>query len=127
MSTLVITLHTFATVFFRWQPSRWPRLWIVVITFIWTFILLFVVLGYAVHKSQYSKPDGNPYFAPTPFWCWISSKYMIERIFGEYFWLWSSAVLNIILYPFLFFTLRGNIDVDPGNWRRVSLSLFAFT
>lgn len=61
---------------------------------------------------------------PIPrFWCWIGPHYLLERIFGEYFWLWFAAFVNILLYPFLYFTLRGNIDVDPTNWRRVSASL----
>ncbi|KAG8960643.1 hypothetical protein FRC00_014499 [Tulasnella sp. 408] len=45
---------------------------------------------------------------------------MGERIAGEYMWLWLSAFASILLYPFLFFMLRGNIDVDPNNWRRIS-------
>ncbi|KIO16181.1 hypothetical protein M407DRAFT_233327, partial [Tulasnella calospora MUT 4182] len=114
MSTLVITLHTFATVFFRWQPSRYPWLWMVVVACIWIFLLLFVVIGYVVHRGS----GGTPYFGPTPFWCWIGSHYMGERIAGEYFWLWFCAFASIVLYPFLFFMLRGNIDVDPNNWTR---------
>ncbi|KAG8941710.1 hypothetical protein FRC04_004123 [Tulasnella sp. 424] len=119
LSTLVITLHTFATVFFRWQPSRYPWLWMVVVACIWIFLLLFVVIGYVVHKGAENR-GGTPYFGPTPFWCWIGSHYLGERIAGEYFWLWFCAFTSIVLYPFLFFMLRGNIDVDPDNWRRIS-------
>ncbi|KAG8927978.1 hypothetical protein FRC03_003648 [Tulasnella sp. 419] len=118
MSTLAITVHTFATVFFRWQPSKKPWLWIAVVSFIWLFLLLFVVLGYVLNRHE-ERLGGEPYFGPTPFWCWIKEQHMPERIAGEYFWLWFCAILNIILYPFLFFTLRGNIDVDPTNWRRI--------
>ncbi|KAG8903040.1 hypothetical protein FRB99_003811 [Tulasnella sp. 403] len=119
LSTLAITVHTFATVFFRWQPPRKPWLWMSVLTFIWTFLILFVALGYALHKGNEKLPDGKPYFGPTPFWCWIGPSFLWERIVGEYFWLWFCAMINILLYPFLFFTLRGNIDVDPSNWRRI--------
>lgn len=65
ISTLVITIHTFATVFFRWQPNRYPWLWMVVVACIWLFLLLFVVIGYVRHKGAENR-GGTPYFGPTP-------------------------------------------------------------
>ncbi|KAG8997283.1 hypothetical protein FRB93_000416 [Tulasnella sp. JGI-2019a] len=118
LNTLVITLHTFATVFLRWQPSRRPRLWMFVVALIWTYLGLFVLLGYVLHTGA-RKVGGAPYYGPTPYWCWIGPNYLWERIFGEYFWLWFCALINFIAYPFLFFTLRGNIEVDPSNWKRI--------
>ncbi|KAG8857234.1 hypothetical protein FRB96_005909 [Tulasnella sp. 330] len=118
MNTLVITLHTFAAVFFRWHPARQPRLWMFVVALIWMYSGFFVILGYTLHTGR-RKVNGTPYFGPTPFWCWIGPSYLWERIFGEYFWLWFCALVNVVAYPFLFFTLRGNIEVDPTNWRRI--------
>lgn len=42
---------------------------------------------------------------------------------GEYFWLWITAVLSIFLYTLLFFRLRGNIQVDLQNWKRIRVRL----
>ncbi|KIO25801.1 hypothetical protein M407DRAFT_24856 [Tulasnella calospora MUT 4182] len=119
MSTLVIAIHTFATVFFRWQPQKYPWLWMVVVACIWTFLLLFLVIGYVMHKGA-ERRGGMPYFSPVPFWCWIGSGYTAERIAGEYIWVWSSPLISSMLYLILFFRLRGNIDVDPSDWKRIS-------
>lgn len=42
---------------------------------------------------------------------------------GEYLWLAIGVVLSVILYTFLFFRLRGNIQVDPQNWKRIHIQL----
>jgi hypothetical protein len=61
--------------------------------------------------------------SPTPYWCWISGGFDAERIAGEYFWLWTAALSSIFLYTLLFFRLRGNIQVDPQNWKRIRIRL----
>lgn len=74
-----------------------------------------------------TSPNKNPTYL-SRFWCWIGSKYEAERIAGEYFWLWACALISIVLYLILFFRLRGNIDVDPDDWKRVSLTkIFVFS
>lgn len=65
LNTLVITLHTFATVFFRWQPSRRPHFWIFVVAAIWLYLGLFVGIGYALHTGSRMQ-NGAPYYGPTP-------------------------------------------------------------
>ena len=59
---------------------------------------------------------------PSPYWCWIGGG-DAERIMGEYLWLWMAALLSIFLYKLLFFRLRGNIQVDPLDWRRIHIRL----
>lgn len=118
MATLAIAVHTFVVIFFRWSP-RSEQDWIyrVVIAFIWIYVTIFAIVGYAVHHSSNSTtPDS--FFTPTPYWCWISSAFLAERIMGEYLWLWLAAFTSIILYSLLFFRLRGNIWVDPMDWRK---------
>lgn len=53
--------------------------------------------------------------------CWINPKYLGSRIAGEYFWLWFTCILNIILYVPLYFYLRGNISVETDSWRSVRI------
>lgn len=121
LSTLAITIQTFLVIFFRWSPSpRSSWIWKAVITAIWLYVCIFAAVGYGKHHSPSSDPQtADIFFTPTPYWCWISGKFDAERIAGEYFWLWFAAFVNIILYTLLFFRVRGNITVDPLNWRRV--------
>jgi len=60
--------------------------------------------------------------SPVPYWCWISAG-DVEQIFGEYFWLWIAMASSATLYTLLFFRLRGNIQVDPQNWKRIRVKL----
>ena len=125
-------------IFFWWIPG--PRaVWIyrVVISLIWSYLTLFVIVGFFQYRV-YNSTDFffvrplftqlpllliNPSFQrPTPYWCWISGS-DAERIVGEYLWLWIAALLSILLYTLLFFRLRGNIQVDPLNWKRIHVRL----
>ncbi|KDQ11331.1 hypothetical protein BOTBODRAFT_147232 [Botryobasidium botryosum FD-172 SS1] len=122
MSTLVITIHTFFTLFFQWSPSPSKLLPILVVAFIWTYNLLFVVIGYTVNPKARVGND-EPFFVATPYWCWIYSS-KVDRIFGEYVWIWIAMIASIVLYIVLFFFLRGNLLVAPsGKWFRVRLLL----
>jgi len=60
--------------------------------------------------------------SPSPYWCWISGG-DAERLVGEYAWLWVAACSSIFLYTVLFFRLRGNIQVDPRDWKRIHVRL----
>jgi hypothetical protein len=114
MSTLAITVHTFMAIFFRWNPSKrliGPTL---LVLGIWLYSLIFVLVGYLSHPKTSAGAD-QPFYVATPFWCWINSKYLGARIAGEYFWLWFTAAVNVVLYIPLFFYLRGNIDVDVSH------------
>ncbi|KDQ11328.1 hypothetical protein BOTBODRAFT_68038 [Botryobasidium botryosum FD-172 SS1] len=122
MSTLVITIHTFFTLFFHWSPSPSKLLPILVVAFIWTYNLLFVTIGYAVNPKARVGND-EPYYVATPYWCWIYSS-KADRIFGEYIWIWTAMIASIILYILLFLFLRGNLLVAPsGKWFRVRFVL----
>jgi hypothetical protein len=123
MATFAIALHTFLVIFFRWSPS--PRsgwIWKVGISFIWTYVSVYAIVGYATHHRT-SEGAVDSFYTPTPYWCWISSNFNAERITSEYLWLWFAAFSSIILYTFLFFRVRGNITVDPLDWRRVRFQL----
>ncbi len=59
---------------------------------------------------------------PVPYWCWISGG-DLERILGEYLWLGIGVLVSVVLYTLLFFRLRGNILVDPQNWKNIHVQL----
>jgi len=62
------------------------------------FIALWVGLGNGLDKN---------YEAPTPYWCWVGPKYKMERLAGEYLWLWIAllaSVLNILVYLYFWAT-----------------------
>ena len=42
---------------------------------------------------------------------------------GEYVWLGIGVLSSVVLYTLLFFRLRGNIQVDPQNWKRIHVQL----
>lgn len=128
-------------VFFHWIPS--PRsVWIyrTVIILIWVYTVLFVVVASYTHRvSQPTEPHTlfvrlvlsynllscplNPLLqSPVPYWCWISGG-DAERIMGEYLWLWIALLSSMLFYTLLFLRLRGNIQIDPRNWKHVRFRL----
>ena len=46
--------------------------------------------------------------------CWVGpdSKFEADRIIGEYFWLWCTAIVSLVLYVPLYISLRRNIDSE---------------
>ncbi|KZV97695.1 hypothetical protein EXIGLDRAFT_764202 [Exidia glandulosa HHB12029] len=118
LSILAITVHTFAVLFFHWTPPESHKIPIIVLALDWLFIVLVVSIAYGLH--------GRRYYGITGLWCWITALYPVERIMLEYFWLWATALVNVVLYVPLFFALRGNIVVSHpatyGGWPRVSFS-----
>ncbi|QRV89717.1 G protein coupled glucose receptor regulating Gpa2 protein [Ceratobasidium sp. AG-Ba] len=127
MSTLAISVHTFVVIFFSWHPptgAKGARIWGTVIGLIWLYLGLCVSVGFAVNQGKADSKHGTDialedFYVPTPFWCWIGQGYMIERIVFEYLWLWSTALISIVLYGILFLRLRGFISVDPRRWTRI--------
>jgi len=66
LSTLAITIHTFMTVFFRWQPQRHPWVWILVVATIWIFLFSFVLVGYLLNRQD-ERVGEEPFYGPTPY------------------------------------------------------------
>ena len=42
---------------------------------------------------------------------------------AEYLWIFIALLTSIVLYALLFFRLRGNIHVDPQNWKHIRVQL----
>lgn len=110
IATLIIAIHTFVVVLWGKLKHRLLFAYIVV-GCSWLFVILSTAISVSIHtsKSQY-------YDTPTPYWCWIGANYNAERVGGEYFWLWLTLFVSVLLYVPLCFWARGNISVDPRYW-----------
>lgn len=93
--------------------------------------ILLVFLGMAIHRTQ-----GVHFFSPSPYWCFIDKKYVVERVVGtlscpdtiemiltttsgDYVYLWLACLLLLIVYSLLFLRLRGWVIVSPDRWSRI--------
>ncbi|KZV92206.1 hypothetical protein EXIGLDRAFT_769185 [Exidia glandulosa HHB12029] len=115
MYSLAIAVHTFFVIVLSWTPPTTFRIPAMVVGLSWMYRLVFYA---AIVGTQQA---GKPLFAPTPFWCWISAAYHHEREPAFYLWLWSSTGLSILLYVPMFLRIRGNLEVDPSRFWRISL------
>ncbi|CAE6447902.1 unnamed protein product [Rhizoctonia solani] len=79
--------------------------WVSVSIATWGFVGLFAVVGWSLH------PD---FYEPAPLWCWISAKYPLERLFGQYLILWVCGFGNILIYVPLYLFSRGNLHYEGG-------------
>ncbi|EPQ56951.1 hypothetical protein GLOTRDRAFT_127335 [Gloeophyllum trabeum ATCC 11539] len=114
-ATLAIALHTFRVL--AWGRFTYDHLvaYIVVCVII-VYDALFVGLSTGINASE-----GKDYILPDPFWCWVGDAYKKQRILGEYLWIWFALVGSIVLYPPLYFLLRGDISFDPNSWYRIRI------
>jgi hypothetical protein len=71
------------------------------------------------HLHPYVIPSVHNFSFPLTlsdkYWCWISSHYFVERLAGEYLWLWI-ALISAILYIPLYFWVKGYLEVDKEKW-----------
>ncbi|KAF8508463.1 hypothetical protein BU17DRAFT_10379, partial [Hysterangium stoloniferum] len=108
-----IAVHTFISIFFR-RGEKAMILSLFIVCIIWLYVILFVCMAVSSHTK------GNDIFnTPTPYWCWIGSQYTAERIAGEYFWIWFTGLISLVLYVLLYFCIRGNIVVEENKWWRI--------
>ncbi|KAI0266782.1 hypothetical protein BC834DRAFT_954142 [Gloeopeniophorella convolvens] len=104
--TLILTIHTFATALWRvGLQARGFAFGMVGLACL--FIALWVGIGTGTHKN---------YEVPTPYWCWIGSRFSGERIAGEYIWLWIALFSSFIMYIPLYFWTEGRLSVDKDKW-----------
>jgi len=107
LATLSIAMQTFVTIWWLKDPKI-PNAFIYV-GIQWAFVLLFVIIGFAVN----SRPPSKYYSTPTPYWCWIGQHFQAEEIAGEYAWFWVTLLVSIALYLPLFLLHLGVIE--PGQ------------
>jgi hypothetical protein len=56
------------------------------------------------------------------YWCWISPKFLGERLGGEYIWLWLALFASAILYVPLYFWAEGRFSVNEECWYKFHMS-----
>ncbi|KAJ7692428.1 hypothetical protein B0H17DRAFT_1061456 [Mycena rosella] len=108
MTTFIITLQTFDAIWRRGGITslRWAS---VLVGIIWAFLILTVAISASVHN--------NPaFYAPTPYWCWISSSYPNYRIALENFWLWIGFAVSVLYIPLLFCETERIRPGEPEWW-----------
>ncbi|CAE6343038.1 unnamed protein product, partial [Rhizoctonia solani] len=111
--TLAITLLTFISIVRGWAVKARVWVWGSIVFGVWAFGALWAGVGGALEG----------FYAPTPYWCWISANYNAHRIGAEYVWLWISGFGSVLLYTPLFLLLRGNIKWDPEvGWASLAWS-----
>ncbi|KAH9048332.1 hypothetical protein EDB84DRAFT_263787 [Lactarius hengduanensis] len=76
------------------------------------FIALWVGIGNGVHKN---------FVTPSPYWCWISPEYKLERLAGEYIWMWIALFVSVVMYLPLYFWTKGRLSVNPEKWYKFRL------
>ncbi|KAG8810424.1 hypothetical protein FRC17_002941 [Serendipita sp. 399] len=104
---LVIAIHTFFFLFYQAHPPRWVL--VANLFCVWALTVLIILIG-PVFLHLLKK--GPPFYGNTGMWCWIKKEYPVERYTLHYGWQFLSALVSLILYPLLFFRLRGNIQVE---------------
>ncbi|KAI9453542.1 hypothetical protein BJY52DRAFT_1088953, partial [Lactarius psammicola] len=104
--TLIIAVYTFVVALWKVGiRARHFAFGIVALTSL--FVGLWVGIGNGVHKN---------FETPTPYWCWINSKYNVERLGGEYVWIWIALFASVIMYIPLYFWTKGRLSTDPKKW-----------
>ena len=112
------------SLFSRYGPTLFFLSLLPTLSTIWTTHPILTSSSYVLFFTKSSLlPISLPFQSPTPYWCWIGGGFDAERIVGEYFWLWTAALSSIFFYTLLFFRLRGNIQVDPQDWKRIRIRL----
>ncbi|KAJ3517235.1 hypothetical protein NLJ89_g633 [Agrocybe chaxingu] len=134
MTTLAIAVYTFLGVWVG-KTIRSIPITRAVLALIWGFLALIVIVGNTVNtEPRFETPtpvsaipfhlllppdtELTPVISRPQYWCWISSHYLLWRIFAEYIWFWITLAFSILVYIPLYFWVRGNIVIhDPAWWR----------
>ncbi|KAJ7033369.1 hypothetical protein C8F04DRAFT_623175 [Mycena alexandri] len=112
MITLLITLFTFAGVWFRAGSTSLAT---VLVVLVWLYVILIIAIGNATHGSH------SLFESPTPYWCWLGQRFLGFRLAGEYVWFWINLAAAITAYLILFLWERGNITISDTVWWRFSM------
>ncbi|KAH9040681.1 hypothetical protein EDB85DRAFT_2169481 [Lactarius pseudohatsudake] len=112
--TLIITVHTFVVALWEVKFIDARRFAFGMVALASLFVVLWVGIGNGIHKDLE---------VPTPYWCWIADKYKLERLAGEYIWLWIALSASVIMYIPLYFWMNGRrLSTDPKKWYKFRLS-----
>ncbi|EIN11602.1 hypothetical protein PUNSTDRAFT_61801 [Punctularia strigosozonata HHB-11173 SS5] len=113
MTTGAIAIHTFIIVWGR-KAVHERAMALVVVGCIWVFMLLYTIIRSRARLHE----------TPTPFWCWIGGEgkqYIVDKLMGEYLWMWLTLFISVLVYVPLFLLSRGYISVHPIQWWKLSM------
>jgi hypothetical protein len=88
------------------------------------FVAFWVGLGNGLNKNYEAPTPVSHFKYSTPFhhlfnyvqyWCWISSRFNVERLAGAYLWMWIALFASIILYIPVYFWAMGRLSVGKRN------------
>ncbi|KAJ3569371.1 hypothetical protein NP233_g5100 [Leucocoprinus birnbaumii] len=99
-----IAIHTFVVLILGWKVTRLALRWAVVA--IWVFTAVIVLACSRVRSNYYGQAG---------YWCWITGYYRVERIVGEYLWMWIAFVGMIALYGSIFIDMSGILNSRGGE------------
>jgi len=109
--TLIITVYTFIVAL--WEVGIRARHFAFgMVALASLFVALWVGIGNGIHKNLVT---------PTPYWCWIGPEYKLERLAGEYVWIWITLIASVIMYIPLYFWTKGRLSIDPEKWYKFRL------
>jgi hypothetical protein len=63
----------------------------------------------------------SPLTLSNQYWCWISDRFNVERMAGEYVWIWIALFASIVLNIPVFLYVTGRLLVD-ANWPYVHVT-----
>ncbi|GAA5891179.1 hypothetical protein JCM5296_004921 [Sporobolomyces johnsonii] len=93
-SSLFICVNLFSIIVTSRHPPL-PVLW-AGMAFQWIFVGVLTGIG-----PRWLERDGVPFYGPAGGWCWISTIYQSERLWLHYFWVFTVAFLDLVLYAIL--------------------------
>ncbi|KZT40448.1 hypothetical protein SISSUDRAFT_477102 [Sistotremastrum suecicum HHB10207 ss-3] len=94
LAILAIAVSTWGHIVLHWTTAPSPKVALVIVSLIWSFVILVTSISLGVHRNRV-----DPYYGNTKYWCWIRSPtYWKDGIALEYAWMWMTALVNILLY-----------------------------
>jgi len=116
LSTMTITIYTLKVLCFpkvvegndERGRKKSVRFGLGLVAGIWLFLGLLVGINIAADGSYH-------FYGPTGWWCWIQSKYSVQRTAADFAFMWIAAVINVVGYIIIFLYLKGYIATQ--GWR----------
>ncbi|KZS86784.1 hypothetical protein SISNIDRAFT_420513 [Sistotremastrum niveocremeum HHB9708] len=89
-----IAVTTWGLIVRNWRSSPSPKIALIVVAIIWSFVILVTTISLGVHRNK-----EDPYYGNTKYWCWIRSPtYWKDGVGLEYAFMWLAGLSNILLY-----------------------------
>ncbi|KAF5318852.1 hypothetical protein D9619_010962 [Psilocybe cf. subviscida] len=109
---LVIAIHVFTLVFLRRRSNK--TTFIAIVSGVWILIAVWTLVA----RFGLQKSDLGPYFGVSKEGCEISSGYVGEIIFFEYFLVLLSLVVSAVLYLAVCLRIRTDKPRVDSTWKK---------